>query len=164
MTLRTLRSFFRLPSSGRRMALEAAFLLALARALVLFVPMRHWRDRLDTRGQTGADVAAGGGAGTGAVATSRTVGRMVERVARRLPFDATCLAQAMASQWMLRRRHVASKLCLGVRRRVDGTVALHAWLTVDGTCVVGGRRSGTFAPLSAPADAGRRRSPASPAR
>ena len=136
----TFGSFLRLPPAARWLALEAALLLALARTLVLYVPLRHWRGRLDTSG--GADR-------TLAVANARAVGRVVRGVARRLPFDARCLPRAMAAQWMLRRRRIASQLRFGVRRRTDGTIDLHAWLLVNGECVVGGWNLETYAPLPA---------------
>ena len=140
-------AFLRLPRATRRMALEAALLLTLSRLLVAFVPMRHWRARLDMRPLPTPPAAEENEAAP--ETAGRAVGRIVERVARRMPFDATCLAQAMASQWMLRRRRIASQLHLGARRRQDGTVALHAWLTVSGECVAGGRHSENFEPLSA---------------
>jgi hypothetical protein len=43
---------------------------------------------------------------------------------------APCLPTALAAQFMLRRRGVASKLCLGVRRDASA-LAAHAWLEID---------------------------------
>ena len=149
-------SFLRAPPAVRRMALEATLLLALARALVLFVPMRHWRDRLDTSPHPVAPASRAPARGSDPAATARTVGRLVERVAGRLPFDASCLSQAMASQWMLRHRGIGSKLQLGARRRADRTVAFHAWLTAAGVRVVGGPRAKTYAVLSPSGDPGSR--------
>lgn len=134
----TLRSFLRASPTTRRMALEAVLLIALARTLVVFVPMRHWRARLHTSAPTKAAASQAGALDSEATAEAGTVVRLVDRVARRMPFDASCLARAMAAQWMLRRRGIASHLQLGALRRPDHTVALHAWLTVAGRCVVGG--------------------------
>ena len=148
-------AFLRLPRATRRMAIEAALLLTLARLLVVFVSMRYWRAQLDMRPR---QVPSAVHQNEAALETAgRAVGRIVQRVARRLPFDAKCLPQAMASQWMLRRRRIASQLHLGARRRQDGTVALHAWLTVSGKCVAGGRHAESFEPLSAPGSAERPR-------
>ena len=139
--MRLLVTFLRLTPRQRSMALEAAAHLALARVLVRHVPMRWWRGRLNA-------VVAGATDRAGARGAGRAVGGMVRRVARHLPFEAACLPQAMAAQWMLRRRHVVSRLVFGIRRVArNGKTAYHAWLTVDGQPVIGGRNAGAFTPL-----------------
>ena len=77
-----------------------------------------------------------------------------------LPFEAACLPRAMAAQWMLLRRGVPSRLVFGARRPAapGGGNDYHAWLTVDGERVIGGRRAETYRPLPLPPPAsGRRR-------
>ena len=49
---------------------------------------------------------------------------------------APCLPTALVAQWMLRRRGVASRLCLGVRRD-QSALAAHAWLEINGEVVFG---------------------------
>lgn len=135
--------WLRLPPPQRVVALEAAVWLTLARLLVYHVPMRYWRRHLE---------AAGGGAGdAGRLPLGRVVARMVRRVARRLPFEALCLPQAMAAQWMLRRRGVSARLWIGVRRPAPRRpLDYHAWLTVDGESVIGGRPARACVPLPWP--------------
>ena len=140
---RLLGSYLRQPPAIRRLALEATCLLALARAVVLFVPMRHWQ------GGVKAEPAVLR-RGSPTEGLHREVGRVVHRVALRMPFDASCLSQALACRWMVRRRGIGSRLHFGVRRQPDGTVALHAWLTVDGECVVGGPDVKGFSALQIP--------------
>jgi transglutaminase-like putative cysteine protease len=49
---------------------------------------------------------------------------------------AVCLPRAMATQAMLRRRGIASRLCLGVAR--DGrSLAAHAWVEVGQQVIIG---------------------------
>ena len=157
MPLRLLVSFFRLPGRLRVMAVEAAVRLVLARLLVGRVPMRRWAGRS----------AEGDAPGPTAQALGREVGRMVRRVARRLPARFACLPQAVAAHRMLRRRGVPSRLVFGVRRPAPGQrPRYHAWVTVDGACVIGGRALDTYAPLCARppgAASGRRRSSMLPA-
>ena len=156
---------------SRLLAVEAAILLAAARLLVKHVRLRHWRSWLTT--------AAGEAS---AISWQRLpsvvhVRRVVPRAAALVPFSALCLPQAMAGQWMLRRRGVASRLSFGARRRGAGASAgaqgaagnvasdgsrsghmqrrffrdtgephdeeqdgleYHAWLSVNGVCVLGG--------------------------
>jgi hypothetical protein len=75
------------------------------------------------------------------------VGRTVARVAGRLPGAPTCLPRALATQRMLRRRGIASRLHLGVTNSAEERA--HAWVTVDGQAVVGGAGVERFVPLAA---------------
>ena len=125
------------------MAVEAALCLVLARLLVRRVPMRYWGGRL--RGE------AAGSAPADRQGMGRIVGRIVRRVARRLPVEVVCLPRAMAAHWMLRRRGVSSHVVFGARRAATGRRPdYHAWLTVDGGTVMGGRNSPAYTPLLAP--------------
>ena len=56
-----------------------------------------------------------------------------------MPFETVCLPRAMALSWMLRRRHIAHALVFAARpaERRDDEHALHAWVEVDGTKVIG---------------------------
>ena len=136
--------------AGWPRALEAALLLCVARALVKHVPLRYWRAWLTT-----SDVAgpAEDGAATARRVRARAVARTVRSVARRAPFKAVCLPQAIVAQWMLRRRGVASRLWFGVRRATadgDGNAArleYHAWLTVGAKCVLGGGEIASYATM-----------------
>ena len=156
-------AWLRAPGRIRRMAIEAVVLLALARLLVGYVPMRRWRRHLNTGPPDGGSDAGG------ERALGREVGRIVRKVASCTPFRAVCLPQAMAAQWMLRRRGVSSRLIFGVRRaseepggplrgrhgaaargRIPSTGAgldFHAWLTVAGENVVGDQGAETWVPL-----------------
>ena len=130
--------------AGWPRGMEAAMLLAVARLLVKHVPMRYWRVWVTTVDAPPA---------TRRPAVVRAIVRSVRSVARRWPLNAVCLPQAMAGQWMLRRRGVASRLWFGVRKGADGAAAngseleYHAWLTVDGECVLGGGAIQTFTAL-----------------
>ena len=75
----------------------------------------------------------------------RAVGWMVRRVARRLPFQALCLPQAMAAQWMLRRRGVPGRLRVGVRRSSpERPLEYQVWLTVGSPSSAVGPRGVAF--------------------
>ena len=65
------------------------------------------------------------------------VGWAVEAAARRVPWRAVCLPQAIAAKLMLRRRRVASTLYLGIES--DTRLTPHAWLQVGDRIVVGAR-------------------------
>lgn len=150
--MKAVAAFLRRPPSQQAMAAEAAVWLGLAWALVRHVPMRYWRRHLN------AGVAAGSPADAGPL--PRRVAGIVRAVARRLPVEAACLPRAMAAQWMLRRRGVASRLLFGVRGGPDDRRReYHAWLVGDGGAIIGGREAGRYAafPALPPGTPGRRR-------
>ena len=102
---------------------EAALMLALARLAVHLVPPQRlfaWADRPPRRiRRFAADE-------TGWVAWAvETIGA-----------NALCLPRALAAHAMLRRRGVASRLCLGVARK-DEAIAAHAWVEVGDDKIAG---------------------------
>ena len=118
-------ALLRADGTARRMALEAVVLLALARAFVSYVPMRRWRRHLNTEPSgEGHDGVAEAEAER---ALGREVGRIVRKVASCMPFHAVCLPQAMAAQWMLRRRGISSRLIFGVRRARQAPGGASPW-------------------------------------
>ncbi len=72
--------------------------------------------------------------------------RLAGAVARRLPRRPTCLAQALAVGWMLRRRGIATTLRFGVRV-ADGVFTAHAWLECAGRIVGPAHVTEIFIPL-----------------
>ncbi len=70
----------------------------------------------------------------------------VEHVGSRT--GALCLPRALAAHAMLRRRGIASRLCLGVARSGD-EVAAHAWVEVGDSKIVGGEEAAGFTRLAA---------------
>ena len=61
----------------------------------------------------------------------------VETVAEKPRMQAACLPRALAAQAMLRRRGLASRLCLGVAREGEGLSA-HAWLELGQDMIIMG--------------------------
>jgi hypothetical protein len=107
------------PATRRRAHLrEAAAMLVLARLAVRFVaPARifAWADRPPRRERRFAGEEA------------RWVLWSVETVGARRWMNALCLPRALAAHAMLRRRGIASRLCLGVAR-AGGELSAHAWV------------------------------------
>ncbi|MGC2043423.1 MAG: lasso peptide biosynthesis B2 protein [Pseudolabrys sp.] len=105
----------------RRAYLREAFVtIILARLAVHFVPSARvfrWADRPPRRINRFATDEV------------RWVSWAVESVGTKSWMNALCLPRALAAHAMLRRRGVASRLCLGVAR--DGhDLAAHAWVEV----------------------------------
>lgn len=122
----------------RRMYLrEAAVMLVAARLAVRFVPAERlavWASRPPRRinrftlGEVGWIALA------------------VETIGTKPWMQALCLPRALAAQAMLRRRGIASRLCLGVARDGDG-LAAHAWIELGQEIIVGGSEAPRFTRL-----------------
>jgi hypothetical protein len=144
-----IRRFVALPRHDRQLALEAWLWLGLARGAVRTLPFRWvtaWcgcagpLDAVDPHSDPDLprDIVA--------------VAAAIQRASRHTPWRSNCLAQAIAGKWMLRRRHVSTRLCFGVgkdaRRRFDA----HAWLQVGSTTILGGHAAGRYAIVGTFAD------------
>lgn len=123
-----LRTWSRLGTKMNLLILEATFWLGLYRVLILLFPFR-WFAPKDP--PTVCDD----------VNPARTmyIGKAVLIAARNVPWQAACLAQALAARSMLRLRKQPSAVHLGARIDQSGELAAHAWLTCGETTVTGGR-------------------------
>lgn len=155
------RRFLRLPREERALALRAGAALAAVRVLSALLPHRR------VRAITGGGGATGGGrasapdnATTWGVTASRDVARAVERAATVVP-GATCLVQALAAEWLIRRAGGDAVVRIGVARDGYG-LAGHAWVESGGEIVLGGAEAARYAalePHGAPGSLGPRASP-----
>lgn len=137
---------------ARGATLEAMVWLGVARLLIARVTFGRWRAWL------GVPVAAE--PGNPALwlddnLSRRRLARAVVRGAARLPGESRCLAQAMALQWMLRRRGLGGVIHLGVLPgdKRGGLDDLHAWVTHANEVLVGASE-GPHCPLLAAANPG----------
>jgi hypothetical protein len=116
---------------------EAAVMLVLARLAVRFAPPARlfaWANRpLRHIHRFAADEAC-------------WVAWAVEDFAART--NVPSLPRALAAHAMLRRRGIASRLCLGVAREGREVVA-HAWVEIGQDKIVGGAEAGRFTRLAA---------------
>jgi hypothetical protein len=118
----------------RLLLLEAFVLLGVARLLVLVMPFR-WlalslgRHRHESAPRTDpCDLQL-----------ARMIGRAVRSAAANTPWKSVCLPQAVAGQWMLKRRRIAATLYLGVAKKEDEPeqLAAHAWLRYGDAILTG---------------------------
>jgi hypothetical protein len=122
----------------RRMYLrEAIAFLAISRLAILFLPPKQvlaWAARSPRRIYrfSGYEI--------------EWISWAVETAAARW-LRAVCLPRALAAQMMLRRRGIASSLCLGVAHEHD-TLITHAWVEIGANIIVGGGERHRFTKLS----------------
>jgi hypothetical protein len=123
----------------RKYLVEATVMLVLARLAVRFLPPARvfdWANRSPRRVRRFAVDEIG------------WVSWSVETIGAARWMNALCLPRALAAHAMLRRRGVASRLCLGVAREAGALVA-HAWVEAAGAKIVGGAAAGAFSPIAA---------------
>jgi len=109
----------------RLLLLEAFALLAVARLMVLILPFKWLAVSLGRHmNESGTHVAPSD------LLIARMAGQAVRSAANNTPWESVCLPQAVAAQWMLKRRHIAATLYLGVAKNENKTenLAAHAWL------------------------------------
>ena len=118
---------------GRAGTVRAMAVLTTSRIIVAAAPFQWWRGALGLRYCT---------SDTDAVAETKEARRLasqVERAAARLPFATKCLPRAVALSWLLRRKHIGHSVVFAVRPAElrQSADALHAWVEVAGTTVIG---------------------------
>lgn len=128
------------PQTMRRIYLrEAAVMLVLAQLAVRFLPSARlfaWADRPTRRTCRFA------------VDDVHWIAWAVDHVGALPRMNVLCLPRALAAHAMLRRRGIASRLCLGVARN-GGELAAHAWIEVGEKKIIGGDEAGGCTRLAA---------------
>jgi hypothetical protein len=117
---------------------EAAVMLMMAQLAVRLVPPARlfaWANRPPRRICRFAGDEA------------RWISWAIEDLGARLWMNTQCLPRALAAHAMLRRRGIASRLCLGVAREA-GELAAHAWVEVGNDRIIGGAEADGFTRLA----------------
>ncbi len=136
-----LRRMWALSSAERRLLLEAVLALLWARGLLLLLPFSSIARRM---GALQAETPQENHPEQAAILAG--VRWALNAVARRLPWQSSCLVRALAGQRMLLRRQMPATLYFGVRR-VQGALQAHAWLRCGQTYVTGDDCLADFTPI-----------------
>jgi hypothetical protein len=128
----------RLPAERRAMLAEALLALGVSSLGVAVVPFRKVLAlvRPAVPGNAAPEDA-----------TVAAVRWAVSAAARRVPWRAKCLEQALAAQWMLRRRGVRATIFYGVSKAPGGLEA-HAWVRTAQRDVIGCEIAADFTELA----------------
>jgi len=128
-----LRRYRGISAAQKRLLREAFAALAIARIALGCVPFRRIAAWLGTSGaESAASVTAE------QAQAAEAVGWAVTALARRVPWDGRCFAQALAATAMLRRRGVDGTVSFGVCEGAAAGFEAHAWLRVGARMVTGG--------------------------
>ena len=152
-----LRSLIRLRPSERRAVLTALVSVAGARLLLWVLPYRSVRALLESTIPRAPAPPAGERA-----QLADGIARDVARTARAVP-GATCLVQALAAEWLIRRTGASAVVRFGVARE-EQRIGAHAWVESGGRVVLGAEGADHFTPfIPFPAPPTGRPEPAPPA-
>jgi hypothetical protein len=124
---RKLKTFMAMRGADRLLVCEAIVILALARLIILTVPLRYMMRWLTHTPKTDSHDKV----------LLLRVRRAVTTAADNVPWNAVCLPQAMAAKIMLARRGCRSSLHLGADFDGQSTLTAHAWLVAGDIVVLG---------------------------
>lgn len=138
-----LSKFLRHDWSGRGLLLEALAWLVWSKLLLLLIPFRWIAPRLGTlKTESPSEISPADRA------LALRISWAVQSAAAHVPLGFVCLPQAMAAKWMLRRRHLASTLYLGVARPDEVKFTAHAWLRAGDKILTGRAESFTHSTIA----------------
>ncbi len=136
------RRLLQLPPADLALAVEAACMLTFFRVALRFLPVQKLTAWMASPEQTQPLTF-----NPKAAQTLRRIEWAIDAVVRHLPVTFVCFPQSLAAYFMLRRRHIASKLFYGVARDADQLKA-HTWVKVGDRTVVGGEVEASFTVLT----------------
>jgi hypothetical protein len=118
----------------RLLLLEAFALLGVARLMTLTLPFKFVAVSLGKH-MTESGVHISGSD----LRYARMIGQAIRSASNYTPWESVCLSQAVAAQWMLKRRRIAATLYLGVVKDVTKPEKLtaHAWLRCGDVILTG---------------------------
>jgi hypothetical protein len=134
------RRLMQLPAADIALAIEAICMLTFFRVALNFLPVQRLTAWMGNAAQSSLSQAE-------PTQTLRRIEWSIDAVVRHVPFTFVCFPQCLAAYFMLRRRHIASKLFYGVTRDADQLKA-HTWVKVGDRTVVGGELESRFTVLT----------------
>jgi hypothetical protein len=144
-----LRKFMRLSHADRVCLLEAGCWLGFARVAFLVLPFR-----LVARGLGMHMAISPDNFEVTPIELLDRISWSVAAASRHLPWECTCLAQAMAAKAMLKCRGVSSTLYLGVAKQNESNLQAHAWLRCGERILTGGQAMANFTVIATFAEGG----------
>jgi hypothetical protein len=139
LSRRKWEKLWHLPRREKILLLEAAVSLAAARLAISILPFRYLAAWLGEVGGESPLVTP-----AAQEQKAQQLGWAVESMANYTPWNITCLVQALAADWMLRRRGLAGTLYLGVAKDCPEPFTAHAWCRYGGRLLTGGRMQQHF--------------------
>jgi hypothetical protein len=136
------RRMLQLGPADLALAVEAGCMLSFFRLALKFVPVQKLTSWMGRPRQTQPSISP-----ERAARTLRRIEWSIDAVVRHVPVNFVCFPQSLAAFFMLRRRHISSRLFYGVMREADQLKA-HTWVKVGERTVVGGEVESDFTVLT----------------
>jgi hypothetical protein len=158
--LRNCWSFSRLDAPRKVILIEAALALIAAGAAIRFLRFRRIAPSLGmampARPATPGpeDASSSTAICLDEAVRIKSTGWAISTAAGHLPWRSTCLVQAIAGRWMLRRRSIPSTLCIGVDRGAIARLEAHAWLRSGNFVLTGAASAERFKTIAEFRDTG----------
>jgi len=124
--------FFHLSRRDKAILLEATLSLALARIVMLIAPFRWIARRMGE--QTSPMKTTDPGERSEQILH---LAKILQAVARNVPWKTNCLVQSIAAATMLRRRKMEGAVYFGARTDESGKFEAHAWVCCGEILVTG---------------------------
>jgi len=124
------------------LAIEAGCMLSFFRIALNFLPVQKLTAWMGSPNKKPSSISHERSA-----QTLRRIEWSIDAVIRHVPLTFVCFPQSLAAYFMLRRRHIASRLYYGVMREADQLKA-HTWVKVGERTVVGGEVEPDFTVLA----------------
>lgn len=124
------------------LAVEAGCMLIFFRLALHFVPVQKLTRWMGDPGEVPPSIPD-----SKAARVLRRVEWSIDAVVRHSPLEFVCFPQSLAAYFMLRRRHVASRLFYGIARQNDRLTA-HTWVKAGDRTVVGGEVESEFTAIN----------------
>lgn len=132
-----LERFTALRLCDKILLLHTLLVLAFAKMVILFIPLKKIAPRLgELNGTTAVSLTQQ------QLQQAERVKHFILMVSGNVPWNSVCLDQALAAMLLLRRYKIPCRLCLGVKKNeAQKKLDAHAWIECDDTILVGGIRS-----------------------
>jgi Uncharacterised nucleotidyltransferase/Transglutaminase-like superfamily len=136
------RRITQLPPADIALAIEAGCMLTFFRIALNFLPVQKLTAWMGRPHAIETSLTQ-----ENAAQTLRRIEWSINAVIRHVPLTFVCFPQCLAAYFMLRRRHISSRLFYGVTRDADQLKA-HTWVKVGNRTVVGGEVESRFTVLT----------------
>jgi hypothetical protein len=136
------RRMMQLPPADIVLLIEAGCMLTFFRIALNFLPVQKLTAWMGSHDQAQLSISE-----EMAAQTLRRIEWSIEAVTRHVPLTFVCFPQCLAAYFMLRRRHIGSRLFYGVTRDAAQLKA-HTWVKVGNRTVVGGELESRFTVLA----------------
>lgn len=113
--------------------IRAFIYCGIARMYILFFPFNKLKKRMGKVKAESPEVVD-----INTVREARNIGRTVLHAASYTPWQSKCLVQALAAQWMLKRKGISTTIYLGVKKDKQNNMLAHAWTRCGSYYVTGG--------------------------